>query len=126
MLIVKTFLGSSDINGIGCFADEFIPMGSVIWKLEKDFDAVFSVDEFNQLPEIAQIHINHFAYFNEEDGGYVLCSDNAKFFNHSSDPNTWDEPSLTIAKRDIKQGEEIVSDYFTFDGLVGIKDLPKN
>ncbi len=117
MLVVKTYLDKSEVNGIGCFADEFIPKGATIWQLSRGFDVVLILNEFLMLPAIAQEHILHFAYYNKEDGGYVLCSDNAKFFNHSDNPNTEDSTGVTTALRDIQKGEEILSDYYTFDAL---------
>jgi len=32
MFLVKTYLDKSKIRGIGLFADEFIPKGTLIWK----------------------------------------------------------------------------------------------
>jgi uncharacterized protein len=52
-------------------------------------------------------------------GCYILCTDDARFINHSSQPNTIDtqegEEGLTIAARDIQPGEEITSNYEAFD-----------
>ncbi len=42
MLLVKTHLGKSKINGIGLFADEFISKGKVIWKFTPGFDFVLT------------------------------------------------------------------------------------
>lgn len=121
MLTIKTYLDKSDINGIGCFAGEFVPKGTVLWKLQKNFDIVFTDEHFNDLPEMAKKHVLHHAYYNTEHGGYVLCTDDAKFFNHSQKPNTDDIGELTIAKEDINPGTEIVSDYFSFDKLASDK-----
>ena len=115
MLTVKTYLGQSKIDGIGTFAGEFITKGTVLWKLQKDFDMIFSNVEFSNLPEIAKLHVKHFGYYDELHGGHVLCSDNGKFFNHSETPNTDDVGELTIANQDIEIGTEIVSNYYTFD-----------
>ncbi len=38
MLLVKTKIGQSNISGIGVFADEFIPKGTVIWRYQEGFD----------------------------------------------------------------------------------------
>lgn len=53
-------------------------------------------------------------------GLYVLCGDDARFFNHSEDPNCFDfysdeEQDLTAARRDIRTGEELTCDYALFD-----------
>ena len=48
-----------------------------------------------------------------ENNKWVLCGDNAKFFNHSETPNCKDGIGLsyTIADRDIKAGEELTGNY---------------
>jgi SET domain-containing protein len=121
MLTVKTFLAPSNISGTGCFATEFIVKDSVIWKLEPNFDLIITTDKFNDLPKIAQDYLSNFAYYNEFEGGYVLCSDNAKYFNHSDNPNCVAHGLLTIATMDIQAGEEITEDYFNFDELAKLK-----
>ena len=40
MLLVKTYLNKSKINGIGLFAKEFISRGAVVWELRKEFDVI--------------------------------------------------------------------------------------
>ena len=56
--------------------------------------------------------------------GYVCCGDNDRYINHSEQPNTEDlgfeervfeGEGITIADRDIQPGEEILSDYRSFD-----------
>ena len=52
---------------------------------------------------------------------YILCSDDARFFNHSDTPNTesrevaGEDEVITVAKRDIQPGEELTDDYRTFE-----------
>ena len=122
MLLVKTHLGKSKINGIGLFADEFISKGKVIWKFTPGFDFVLTKKELNKLPEVAKSWVLHFSYYNEKEGGYVICVDDARFFNHSKNPNIIDgDNKPSIAKRDIKTGEEITSNYFDFDDDANLK-----
>ena len=121
MLTVKTYLDKSKVNGTGCFAAEFIKAGTVIWKLQKNFDTILTHAQFAKLPKVAQDFVLHFAYYNRKEGGYVLCMDNSKYFNHSEDPNTDDTGEYTTALRDIKKGEEIVSNYYTFDEAAHLK-----
>lgn len=52
---------------------------------------------------------------------YILCADNARFFNHSDNPNTHvvedpeDEETADVASKDIQIGEELTVDYREFD-----------
>lgn len=46
----------------------------------------------------------------------VLCGDNARFMNHSFEPNCDDDGGeFTTAARDIEAGEELTCDYRRFD-----------
>ena len=122
MLLLKTKIKPSPIHGIGCFADEFIPKGTPIWKFVSGFDLEISEDEFEKLPSIGQDFFNRYSYGYEKDGAvyYQLCGDDARFFNHSTTPNVIDVKNadgeeIEIAARDIQEGEELTCDYRTFD-----------
>lgn len=116
MLLVRTKLGLSKIHGIGLFADEFIPAGKPIWQFAPKLDQVIPKNEFNALPEIAKSQILKYSYRSGDK--YVLCFDDARFFNHSPTPSMVDGKELAdpvVAARDIQVGEEITSDYWAFD-----------
>ena len=114
MLLVKTKKGVSAIHGIGLFADEFIPEGRAIWIFHPGFDQRWPSSALTDLPEPARAQLEHYGYTNMV-GDLVLCADDARFFNHSSDPNTKDvagsEEGITVAARDIFPHEEITCDY---------------
>lgn len=118
MLLVKTKVKNSDVHGLGLFADEFIPKGTAIWKLNSKFDLLLSKDDVKNLSDAVQAQVLHYGYFDENYQMYVLCSDDARFFNHSNTPNCLDKmvgsEDMTIALRDIEIGEELTSDYSTF------------
>ncbi|MEK6817633.1 MAG: SET domain-containing protein [Nanoarchaeota archaeon] len=116
MLLVKTHLDKSKVQGIGLFADEFIPKGTLIWKFVSGFDFALKKENLNKLPEVAKSWVLHYGYYNEGEGGHVICVDNGRFMNHSENSNTTDTNIIgTIAIRDIKKGEEITCNYFEFD-----------
>lgn len=129
MLLVKTKISSSAIAGIGLFADEFIPKGTCIWKFKKGFDMRVGKDYPDTLEEPAKSFFATYAYQNPTTLNYVLCADNARFFNHSDTPNTDcvpnpdDEDTMDVAARDIQAGEELTIDYKKFDAdpLYGIR-----
>ena len=102
MLLVKTYLSKSKIQGIGLFADEFIPKGKLIWKLVPKFDLILKKKDINKLPKIAKSFVLHYGYYNDKEGGWIICVDNSRFMNHSENPNTDDTTLVgTIAKKDI-------------------------
>jgi len=126
MMIVKTSLKPSLIAGIGLFADEFIPSGTVVWKFIPPFDLIVTDEQIELLPPPSRDRIKELVYPHRFKGLSVLCGDDARFFNHSETPNTIDsyveeEMESTIANKDINIGEEITCYYKTFwEGYVPI------
>ena len=120
MLMVRTQLGISKIHGIGLFADEFIPKGTITWRFMDGFDIRLPQSAVDALSPPTRDQFLKYAYFDERVGVYELCSDDARFFNHADDPNTASVESPTggavdVATRDIAKGEELTCDYRTFD-----------
>jgi uncharacterized protein len=121
MLLVKTTIGPSTIHGIGLFADEFIPQGTRIWEFTPGFDLKLSGAFLEHAPEPLQSWLHTHTYCSRQSHQYILCSDDARFFNHSDTPNTesrevaGEDEVITVAKRDIQPGEELTDDYRTFE-----------
>lgn len=115
MLTIKATLSPSPVAGIGLFAAEFIPKGAIVWKLS-GLDLVVTESHLAELSDSAREQIAHHIYIDVRTGQRILCGDNARFMNHSEDPNTGQlNPQVEIALRDIKPGEEITCDYRAFD-----------
>ena len=125
MLVVKTHIGKSEIHGLGLFAKEFISKGSLIWELNPKFDLVYTKEEFDLLPENAKNSIIFYGHFQKEEGGYVLCSDDARFFNHSETPNCKSQIGKTCAIKDINVNEEITDNYMEWDELFKLKNIKR-
>lgn len=118
MLLVKTKLDVSQIHGIGLFADSFIPKDTVIWKFNPLIDLVFTEQQLEELAIEAREQIEKYSYRDISLDLYVLCGDDARFFNHSENPNcldTYESESITFASRDINRGEELTCNYGLFD-----------
>ncbi len=121
MLLVKTKIGPSKIHDIGLFADQFIKKGASIWQFTPGLDLKLSEKKLMGVPKLAQEYILHYCYHSVVDNTYILPFDNARFFNHSKNPNTTsidipeDKEGLEIASRDIKPGEELLCDCREFD-----------
>lgn len=124
MLMVKTKLGLSNINGIGLFADEDVSRGTIIWKNNPELSFVkFSQYEWNrrerELSEECLKQIKKYGYKYKKDykkdENYYIDLDNTRFVNHSRNPNIAEDGiGNDIAVKDIKKGEEILIDYTTF------------
>lgn len=115
MLRVKTKIKSSDVNGIGLFADQFIPAGSVTWQYDQGFDPHFTVEQFESLPDFTKQTILTHGYFDHDLKVYILCADDQRFINHSPNPNITSTPSQDVANRDIQIGEELTCDYSQYE-----------
>jgi SET domain-containing protein len=123
MLLIKTKIGKSDVEGIGLFADQFIPKGTVTWKFDPRFDIYFEPSDVEKMSELQKDLIMHFAYLSKKSGKYVYSIDNTRFTNHSTSPNIAEDENLfvgdaeicTVATRDIQIGEEVTIDYRAID-----------
>lgn len=118
MLTVKTKLLPSKINGLGLFAAQSIPQGTLVQKFVPGIDLEITRDKFAALDDVAKRQILHYAYKHQQSGNYILCADDTRFLNHSENPNlisdSLDE-EIDIAARDIAEGEELTVNYKDFD-----------
>jgi hypothetical protein len=130
MLFVKTYLSNSPIDGLGVFAAENIRAGTLVWKFIPNIDAVIEERIFNSYPDSVQSYLRKYAYFDKKLLKYIICGDDARFVNHSTDPNTVGiYPSnfegymygIDVAIKDINIGEEITCDYSGFDMEYNLK-----
>jgi uncharacterized protein len=115
MLRVKTRIKESGIEGIGLFADQFIPKGTVTWQYDPKFDTGFTEEDVAQMPDIAREQFMVYAYFDHVRKLYILCSDYQRFINHSENPNIQSTPDQDVASRDIVPGEEMTCDYTLYE-----------
>ena len=127
MLRVKTYLATSSIPGagLGLFAAEDIPAGTVIWRFDEGWDLLRR--EADWPDDVPKAFLKTYAYLahGTKKPLYVICIDNARFINHSARPTGTGGPSpITIAARDIRAGEEITEDYRTFDAEANLAEMP--
>ena len=117
MMIVPTYVGPSEIEGVGIFAAAPIKAGTAIWILEDRFDLIVPLEEVEKLPELQRGFIERYGYPHmTRPGLLVLEFDNGRFMNHCDAPNTdFTRPDMAWAIRDIAEGEEITCDYAEFD-----------
>lgn len=116
MLLVRTYLSSSSVHGIGIYAAEPIPKGTLMWEFVPGMDYILSDEVIAKLPQIAKDHIEFYFYYCPHfPGGVVMSSDNSRFINHSDTPNTDNSSERAYALRDIVVGEEITCNYIDLD-----------
>jgi uncharacterized protein len=117
MMIVPTYVGPSQIEGVGIFAAEDIPAGTPIWILDDSLDLLLTAEQLAKLPPLQRNFIERYGYPHmSRDGLTVLEFDNGRFMNHSDEPNTdFRDPETGWAIREIAAGEEITCSYAEFD-----------
>lgn len=121
MLLVKARVGPSKIHGLGLIAQEFIPSGTIVWKLTPGFDVLLTVAELQELSPAAQGHVDYYGYFDAHIQKHVICGDDDRFSNHSDNANTRYLGDHAIAVRDIQPDEEITDNYSEFGKLLNNK-----
>jgi SET domain-containing protein len=123
MLVVRTQLKPSAIEGLGLFALEPIPAGAPVWVETEASVRSYTEAEVAGAPPGFVAFLRRYTYEDVRDGRLVLCLDDARFMNHSDDPNTRNSEDLTatVAARDIAAGEELTCDYREFDRGVTVR-----
>lgn len=115
MLKIKTKLDKSMIHGLGLFADEDVPKGTVVWEYNPATCHTYTIEGFIErckscsLEEIKNL-INYSYIKNKL---VYSITDDTRYINHSTRANVdFSNPKKEIALRDIKKGEEILENYF--------------
>ena len=127
MLLVPTFISASPIHGIGIFTQIPIAKGTKIWEFTPEFDQVFTESDLAALTDLQRLTILFYGYSDPRWGAdkTILCIDNARHFNFSTDPNTAErdlnEPPAVYAVRDIAAGEELT--YSQDEDLDAVRKL---
>jgi len=116
MLMVHASAGRSRIHGKGLIARELIPAGTLVWVLRPGFDVELTKQQFEELAPRSREQVARYIYTDVVTGNYILCSDDAKYMNHSDTPNTRTEGRQTVATTQIEPGQEITCNYYEFDG----------
>lgn len=109
MLLVKTVVKNSNIEGLGLFAAEDMPANTQVWAYHHDFDKVLTENKLAEMPEWQKEFFCKYCF--SSDNLLYYCIDDARFMNHSQKPNLVDRPEGTFTARQIKAGEELVCDY---------------
>lgn len=117
MLLVKTYVGPSPIEGVGVFAAEDIKKGQLIYRFDPLFDKLVPKSLIETGPEHLAAFVKRYGYpYNLDPTMFVIDLDHGRYMNHQDLPNT-DFTGVTdgFATRDIKAGEEITCNYNEFE-----------
>ena len=134
---VNVLARTSATHGRGIFATARIPKGTTIWRFAASVDCpksqtgemVNSVYTRAELEELATQEPEKIkevlwgGYLHDPTEQFIHLVDGGQFTNHSDNPNCggeWsDDPrdEVSIAIRDIEEGEEITDDYSVFQDM---------
>jgi SET domain-containing protein len=116
MMVVRSYLAPSAIEGLGVFAAEPIPKGALVWRFDRRFDQVIAKEVLAAAPDHVREFMERYTYEFHEDPGYVvLDADEGRYMNHSGTPNVdLRDPEIGVATREIAAGEELTCDYACF------------
>lgn len=101
----------SDRCGLGVVATHPIPAGTVVWT-RCALDQTLPATRVRGLRGLYRRATQHYCFVDRR-GDYVLCWDNARFVNHSCEPNCISPGGfeLDLAVRDIAPGEQLTNHY---------------
>jgi SET domain-containing protein len=116
MMVVRSYLAPSAIEGLGVFAAEPIAKGALVWRFDRRFDQVIAKEVLAAAPSHVREFMERYTYEFHEDHAYVvLDADEGRYMNHSDAPNVdLTDPEIGVATRDIAAGEELTCDYACF------------
>ena len=132
MMLIRNYVASSTIEGIGIFAGQNIKKGERIWGFHPLLDRSIPLEEVKTLPAHVQEFLYRYGYESKWEPGMLMSeTDNGRFMNHSLAPNTdFAHADAGYALRDVAEGEELTCDYrefctesdlFAYESLLGLK-----
>jgi uncharacterized protein len=84
VLLVDAAVGTSAIQGLGLFANQFISKGTKIWIFAEGFDVELTEEQIEKLSPTAQKQVWKYTYRFPGTETYLLCGDDSRFTNHST------------------------------------------
>jgi uncharacterized protein len=111
MMMIPTYVASSEISGIGCFAGRAIRKDQVVWRFDSIIDRIFPYDETERLPAHFRAYLDRYCINLDDCNAKIYYGDDARFLNSSKKPNLTYGIFEHIAARDIAKGEELTFHY---------------
>jgi len=119
MIHIKFKLDKSSRHGIGVFADEDIPKGTIIYTPSPLLDVDLTREQFDSLDEKEKEEIRYWGFFEKATQRWHVDFGVTHLINHSDDGTVTQDPcyaeSHLIATRDIKKGEELTQNYLEIE-----------
>lgn len=127
MLLIRTYIAASEIEGVGVFAGEPIANGAFVWRTDPTFDMLIAIATYRSAqPQLKQL-LERYAYPSPDRPGLLVYEiDNGRFMNHSTVPNTdFSSFGIGTAVRDVAANEELTCNYDQFyEGFEAMLEHP--
>jgi len=90
LLLVKTYIAASGIEGVGVFAGEPIKTGAVVWRTDPTFDMLIAIATYRSAqPHLKQL-LERYSYPSADRPGFLVYEiDNGRFMNHDGSSIDW-------------------------------------
>jgi SET domain-containing protein len=125
MIHIAYTLKSSDLHGVGLFADEDIKQGQLIYTASPLLDLNITQEQFDNLDQKEKDEILWWGFFDRPSQMWHVDFDVSKFINHSDNATvTQDdghEEAYLVAVRDVQPGEELTQNYLEFETTEDLK-----
>jgi SET domain-containing protein len=119
MIHIAYKLKSSDLHGVGLFADEDIKQGQLIYTASPLLDLNITQEQFDNLNQKEKDEILWWGFFDRPSQMWHVDFDVSKFINHSGNATVTQDDSheeaYLVATRDIQPGEELTQNYLEFE-----------
>jgi SET domain-containing protein len=125
MLLVQVYLDKSPLEGIGVFAKTPIAKGTLISTFDSRFDRLIPNEVWEGTTGPVRDYLDRYCYPSRATPGHIVFeADDARYMNHSDDPNCdISNEKAMYARRDIAAREELTCDYNHFFGEAGFEML---
>lgn len=119
MIHIKYKLKSSELHGIGLFADQPIKKGDLIYTASPLLDLNITQEQFDSLEQKEKDEIRWWGFFDQPSQMWHVDFDVSKFINHSNEATVTQDSSHNearlVSSRDIESGEELTQNYLEFE-----------
>ncbi len=119
MIHVAYKLKTSELHGVGLFANEDVKKDQLIYTASPLLDLNITQEQFDGLEQKEKDEILWWGFFDQPSQMWHVDFDVSKFINHSPDATVTQDEShdeaYLVASRDIQSGEELTQNYLEFE-----------
>lgn len=119
MIHIKYKLDRSKHHGIGLFADQDLPKGTLVYTASLLLDVNITEEQFGTLSEQEKQEVKWWGFFDEPSQKWHVDFDVSRFVNHSYDAtltqDSGHQEAYLVTTRDVAAGEELTQNYLEFE-----------